>query len=114
VIENTLSADAKKWQVAQLRTGAKEMKTRAISLCLIAITGTIPYAAFATPLSKFYSAPYSSRLIEKVSCDTRNEDKQALCMQACDDTWIKATQAYNANIDQAKVQKKECEAKCGC
>jgi hypothetical protein len=95
-------------------TGENKMKSRAVAtLGLIVFAGVAPYSAFANPRSKIDSA-YSNRLIERVSCDTRNEDKQARCMQACDDMWIKATQAYNANIDNAKVQKKECEAKCGC
>lgn len=91
------------------------MKSRAfLTLGLILIAGFAPYSAFANPLPKFDSETYLKGLVHKVSCDTRNEDKQALCMQACDDVWIKATQAYNANIDNAKIQKKECEAKCGC
>ena len=91
------------------------MKSRAIvTLGLIALAEIAPFSVFANPLPKFDDATYSNRLVEKVSCDIHNDDKQALCMQACDDAWIKATQAYNSNIDQAKVQKKACEAKCGC
>lgn len=57
---------------------------------------------------------FSPRPIEKVSCDNRGDDKQARCMESCDEVWIKASQAYNGNIDKAKVEKKSCEAKCGC
>lgn len=57
---------------------------------------------------------FSPRLVEKVSCDMRGDDKQAHCMESCDEVWIKATQAYGGNIEAAKVEKKSCEAKCGC
>lgn len=79
------------------------------------ILGTIaPHYAFASPFSNAASETYSPRLVQKASCDIRDDDKQARCMQACDDAWIKATQAYNASIDAAKTEKKACEAKCGC
>jgi hypothetical protein len=91
------------------------MNARAIvTFGLIVAVEIASYSAFANPLSNIVGLMRSNRLVQKVSCDTRNEDKQAYCMRACDDAWIKATQAYNANIDQAKVQKKECEVKCGC
>jgi hypothetical protein len=57
---------------------------------------------------------YSNRLLQEVGCNPNDEDKQGKCMQACDDSWIKATQAYNADIDKAKEAKKVCEKACGC
>jgi hypothetical protein len=111
---NTRRGQRRLNQITKPKNGEKKMKARAIvTLGLISFVGAAPYSALANPL-KSIEGLYSNRLIEKVSCDTRNEDKQALCMRACDDAWIKATQAYNANIDNAKVQKKECESKCGC
>jgi hypothetical protein len=83
----------------------------AVSLTL---AGAAPQCVSAAPISRIGSETYSPRFVEKISCDIRDDDKQARCMQACDDTWIKATQAYNANIDNAKIEKKSCEAKCGC
>ncbi|ATQ68449.1 MULTISPECIES: hypothetical protein [Methylosinus] len=56
----------------------------------------------------------SPRLVQKTSCDMNKDDQQARCMESCDEVWIKATQAYNASIDKAKIEKKSCEAKCGC
>jgi hypothetical protein len=90
------------------------MNMRTILTVGLIIAGVTPYGAFAAPLTRAEGPAISSRLIQKVSCDIHEDDKQARCMQDCDDTWIKATQAYNANIDQAKVEKKSCEAKCGC
>lgn len=82
------------------------------AVCLIFAASTLSVAsATALPNDGQVAA---HRLFIKVSCDTHNEDKQARCMQACDDTWIKATQAYNANIDRARGEKKACETKCGC
>jgi len=90
------------------------MKIRGLCALIAGFAFTSGYAANANTLMELGRPQVSHRLIEKVSCDTRNDDKQARCMQACDDIWIKATQAYNSNIDQAKIDKKACEAKCGC
>ncbi len=90
------------------------MKIRAILALALLGSITVPYVSKAAPLWESPVQIYSRAPIVKASCDTRADDKQARCMQACDDTWIKATQAYNANIEEAKVQKKSCEAKCGC
>ena len=87
------------------------MKKRALAAACAVIVGIAASAAFANPMSNL-SRP--AGLIQKISCDTHDDDKQARCMQACDDVWIKETQAYNANIDNAKVSKKECDTKCGC
>jgi|APFre7841882630_1041343.scaffolds.fasta_scaffold41345_2 hypothetical protein len=53
-------------------------------------------------------------LVTKVTCDVRNEDKQALCAQKCDDTYISRKMNYGANQEEVKAEKKECDAKCGC
>jgi dTDP-4-dehydrorhamnose reductase len=90
------------------------MNMRTILIVGLVIGTLAPYGALASPLSKIGSDQYSQRFIAKASCDIHDDDKQARCMQACDDTWIKATQAYNAKIDQAKTEKKACETKCGC
>jgi len=59
---------------------------------------------------------HADDLIQKVSCDIKDDDKQARCMQGCDDEYIKASQAYSAagKLEGPKAAKKECEAKCGC
>ncbi|WP_400768793.1 hypothetical protein [Methylosinus sporium] len=89
------------------------MKIRFVfTLALIAAAASAGLAE-ATP-RQLGDLGFSPRPIEKVSCDNRGDDKQARCMESCDEAWIKATQAYNGNIDKAKVDKKACEAKCGC
>ena len=56
----------------------------------------------------------------RVSCDIKDDDKQARCMQNCDDAYIKASQAYITGKDTAQVKKestenrKVCEKACGC
>ncbi|MBG0812163.1 hypothetical protein IY145_22730 [Methylosinus sp. H3A] len=86
----------------------------------IRLVVTLALVAAAAGASVARANPYrlgdlfSPRFVEKVSCDMRGDDKQAHCMESCDEVWIKATQAYNGNIDKAKVEKTSCEAKCGC
>jgi hypothetical protein len=88
------------------------MKTHlVITLALVAATAGAGIAQ-ATPHR--VDLGFSPRFVEKAACDNRGDDKQARCMESCDEVWIKATQAYNGNIDKAKIDKKECEAKCGC
>lgn len=48
------------------------------------------------------------------TCDVRNEDKQALCAQKCDDTYISRKMNYGANINEVRAEKKACDEKCGC
>ena len=102
------------------------MKMRALVTAGMLIVGlAAPCFAFEVPtganssevqalLSSVGGGTHADRLIESVSCNINDEDKQAACMRACDDTWIKASQAYSGNIEKAKAAKKECEAKCGC
>lgn len=89
------------------------MKKYALAAACAVVVGFAASAAFAQPLSTL-SRP--AGMIDKISCDTRNEDKQALCMQGCDDEYIKASQAYSAagNLEGPKDAKKACETNCGC
>ena len=87
------------------------MRIRTLLAAYTIIAGTAsPSFAFEAPTS----APSSNQLIQTVSCNPNEDDKQARCMRVCDDAWIKATQAYSGKIDEAKVTKKACETKCGC
>jgi hypothetical protein len=59
---------------------------------------------------------HANRLLQVVSCNVNDDDKQALCMRACDDEYIKASQAYGTagRLEGPKEAKKACETKCGC
>ncbi len=50
------------------------------------------------------------------SCDVNEDDKQALCARACDDTYISRKMNYGAQgqLEQVKAEKKACDEKCGC
>ncbi len=48
------------------------------------------------------------------SCDTRNEDEQAVCASKCEDAYLKDQQGWTANMDKIKADKKACDEKCGC
>ncbi len=83
------------------------------------VTAFAILAGVAGPSLAFdHSAPVSSPLVHKVSCDPNGEGKQAMCMQKCDDAYIKASQAYQEGvkdpIGKAKEDKKACDAACGC
>ena len=56
----------------------------------------------------------SHRLLQTISCNPNDDDKQARCARDCEDIFIKASQAYNANVEAARAERKVCDAKCGC
>ena len=62
----------------------------------------------------------ANSVVQRVSCDIKDDDKQARCMQKCDDDYIKASQAYITGKDTAQVKKEStenkavCEKACGC
>ncbi len=94
------------------------MKIRAFltaGLMIAALTG--PSLALENPTSAtraLLSRVGGAGLFQTVSCNVNDDDKQARCARDCDDTWIKATQAYHVDIEKARGEKKACEAKCGC
>ncbi len=84
------------------------------------VTAIAILAGVAGPSLAFdRSAPTSSPVL-RVSCDIKDDDKQARCMQKCDDDYIKASQAYITGKDTAQVKqestenRKVCEKACGC
>jgi hypothetical protein len=48
------------------------------------------------------------------SCDTRNEDEQAVCASKCEDAYLKDQQGWTADMSKIKAAKKSCDEKCGC
>jgi len=48
------------------------------------------------------------------TCDTRNDDEQAMCATKCEDAWLKDQQSITADISKLKVARKACDTKCGC
>ena len=48
------------------------------------------------------------------SCDTRNEDEQAVCASKCEDAYLNDQQSITADMTKVKGDKKACDAKCGC
>ena len=48
------------------------------------------------------------------SCDTRNEDEQAVCASKCEDAYLKDQQSITADMTKVKGDKKACDAQCGC
>jgi hypothetical protein len=48
------------------------------------------------------------------SCDTRNEDEQAVCASKCEDAYLKDQQSITADMTKVKGDKKACDVKCGC
>jgi hypothetical protein len=81
------------------------------------VTAIAMLAGVAGPSLAFDRSAPTSSLVHQVGCSPNDDDKQGKCMQVCDDTWIKASQAYSGGADAiqaAKDAKKACDGKCGC
>jgi len=84
------------------------------------VTAIAILAGVAGPSLAFDRSAPTSSSVQRISCDIKDDDKQARCMQNCDDTYIKASQAYKEgkNSDEVKKEsaeeKKVCEKACGC
>ncbi len=84
------------------------------------VTAIAILAGVAGPSLALDHSVRTNSLVQRVSCDIKDDDKQARCMQKCDDDYIKASQAYMTGKDTATVKKesaenrKVCEKACGC
>ncbi|MBI1867134.1 MAG: hypothetical protein HYS06_02355 [Methylocystis sp.] len=93
------------------------MKLRALVTAGVIIAGIAsPCLAFENPLSMSDSGTHVNRLLQTVSCNVNDNDKQARCVRACDDEYIMAAGRYSTagKLDEPKAAKKACETKCGC
>ncbi len=90
------------------------MKISAFVTAFAILTG------FAGPSLALDHSVRTNSLVQRVSCDIKDDDKQARCMQKCDDAYIKMSQAYITGKDSAQVKKEAienqqaCNKACGC
>jgi hypothetical protein len=97
--------------------GNETMKVSAILTAgMIIVAMNAPSLAIGALLESGKGGIRTDLLLQSVSCNVNDDDKQALCMRACDDEYIKASQAYGTagRLDEPKQTKKACETKCGC
>jgi hypothetical protein len=86
------------------------MKTYAIATAVALFVGMIaPSYAFDGAVG--LRAPSQAT---RISCDTHNEDEQAVCASKCEDAYLKDTMSFTADIPKIKAAKKACDEKCGC
>ena len=84
------------------------------------VTALAIMAGVAGPSFALDHGVRANSLVQRVSCDIKDDDKQARCMQNCDDAYIKSSQAYitGKNSDEVKKEsgeaRKVCEKACGC
>jgi hypothetical protein len=93
------------------------MKVSALLAAGLIIAGAVgPGFALEAMLPSGGGGLHAGRLLQAVSCNVNDDDKQALCMRACDDEYIKASQAYGTagRLEGPKAAKKACDTKCGC
>lgn len=86
------------------------MKTYAIATAFALFAGTIA-PSFAYDGAAGLRAPSQAT---RISCDTRQEDEQAVCASKCEDAYLKDQMSFTADLTQVKAAKKACDQKCGC
>ncbi len=53
-------------------------------------------------------------LVQHISCNTNDEDKQAYCMRKCEEAFVDSSEQYHVTQEDAQKIRKDCETKCGC
>jgi hypothetical protein len=99
------------------RRGSESMMiSKILTAAVIIVAMTAPSLALGASLGYEIDGIRTDRLLQRVSCNVNDDDKQALCMRSCDDEYIKASQAYGTagRLDGPKEARKACETKCGC
>jgi hypothetical protein len=89
------------------------MKSYALLTALLIGASSIgPSAAF----EKSSNALRADAVIQAVSCNPNDDDKQAQCARKCEDEWIKSSQGYGTKDkpETAAATRKACDAACGC
>jgi hypothetical protein len=80
------------------------------------LTAVALFAGMAAPSFAFDGAVgrRGDSQITRISCDTRNDDEQAVCASKCEDAYLKDQMSFTANMDKIRAAKKACDEKCGC
>lgn len=87
--------------------------------CYALVTALLIGAASVGPSAAFETSSNALRadsMIQTVSCNPNDDDKQALCTRNCEDEWIKSSQGYamKDKPETAAAARKACNAACGC
>lgn len=86
------------------------MKTYAIVTTIALLAGmAAPAFAFDGTVGR-----RADSQVTRISCDTRQEDDQAVCASKCEDAFLKDQMSFTANMDKIRANKKSCDEKCGC
>jgi len=72
------------------------------------------FSAAQVSLSNVDGAVHANSLLQAVSCNVNDEDKQAYCMRACEEEYVDSSQQYNIKPEERMNTRKACESKCGC
>ncbi len=80
------------------------------------VTAAALFAAMIAPSFAFdgVAGLRAPSQVTRISCDTRQEDEQAVCASKCEDAFLKDQMSFTANMDNVKAAKKACDEKCGC
>ena len=69
-------------------------------------------------MNKYAIMTAAALLVASVSpsfatCDTRNEDEQAVCAGKCEDEYVRHKQDMMADHSKLQADRKACDEKCG-
>jgi hypothetical protein len=84
------------------------MKTKVL------VAAALMFGGMIAPSFAYDGAAGLRSPVAKVSCDTRNEDEQAVCASKCEDTFVRHKNDNMADHSELASERLACDTKCGC
>ena len=80
----------------------------------VLVAAALMFGGMIAPSFAYDGAAGLRSPVTKVTCDTRNEDEQAVCASKCEDTYVRNKQNNMADHSALASDRLACDTKCGC
>jgi hypothetical protein len=80
----------------------------------VLVAAALMFGGMIAPSFAYDGAAGLRSPVAKVTCDTRNEDEQAVCASKCEDTYVRNKQNNMADHSALASDRLACDTKCGC
>ncbi|MGA8172958.1 MAG: hypothetical protein WB816_19305 [Methylocystis sp.] len=80
----------------------------------VLVAAALMFGGMIAPSFAYDGAAGLRSPVAKVSCDTRNEDPQAVCASKCEDTFVRHKNDNMADHEALYADRLACDTKCGC
>jgi hypothetical protein len=80
----------------------------------VLVAAALMFGGMIAPSFAYDGAAGLRSPVATVSCDTRNDDEQAVCASKCEDTFVRHKNDNMADHDALASERLACDTKCGC